>query len=103
MTSPHIVQAIETRYLGPTNSKVGRIKATARAGSKIVPYDRALSIEGNHRAAAMALVAKLGWHTHAPAERWATGGNAKGNGYVRVDTGLDLWEAQRAQRSAKAA
>ena len=100
MTAPYIRQAIETRYLAPTNSKGGRIKATAWAGSKIVPYDHALSIEGNHRAAAMALAAKLGWHTHAPAECWATGGNAKGDGYLHVDTGVDLWEAGRVQRNA---
>ena len=65
-----ITQGIETRYLGPTNSKDGRIKARAWAGSITVAYDHALSIEGNHRAAAMALVAKLGWLDNAPAEAW---------------------------------
>ena len=86
-----IHQAIETRYLGPTNTKGGRIRAKAWAGNATVPYDHALTIEGNHRAAAMALAAKLGWHHHAPAEQWATGGNAKGDGYCHVNTGRDLW------------
>ncbi len=86
-----ITQGIETRYLGPTNSKDGRIKARAWAGSITVAYDHALSIEGNHRAAAMALVAKLGWLDNAPAEAWATGGNAKGDGYIHVNTHRDLW------------
>ena len=86
-----IYQAIETRYLGPTNTKGGRVKATAWAGSVTVPYDHALNADENHRAAAMALAAKC-------AERaeqyggcgesiwskgvWTQGGNAKGNGYV---------------------
>lgn len=75
-----ITQAIETRYLGPTNTKGGRIKATAWAGSVTIGYDHALSTEGAHKAAADALIAKLGW-TGA----FAQGGNAKGTGYVFVN------------------
>ena len=92
MTALIISQGIETRYLGPTNSRPGRIKATAWAGSITVSYDHALSIEGNHRATAMALVAKLGWLDTAPAEAWATGGNARGDGYIHVNTHRNLWE-----------
>lgn len=80
MTDRTITQAIETRYLGPTNTKSGRIKATAWAGSITVPYDHALNSEDNHRAAAMALVAKLQWQG-----TFAQGGNAKGNGYYFVN------------------
>ena len=80
MTDRIITQAIETRYLGPTNTKGGRIKATAWAGSVTVPYDHGLSAENNHRAAAMALVAKLQWQG-----TFAQGGNAKGNGYYFVN------------------
>ena len=68
-------QAIETRYLGPTNTKGGRIKATAWGGSVTVGYDYALDGQGNHRAAADALIAKLGW-----SGTYAQGGNAKGDG-----------------------
>ena len=80
MTDRTITQAIETRYLGPTNTKSGRIKATAWAGSVTVPYDHALNSEDNHRAAAMALVTKLQWQG-----TFAQGGNAKGNGYYFVN------------------
>ena len=75
-----ITQAIETRYLGPTNTKGGRIKATAWAGSVTVGYDHALNTDGNHKAAADALIAKMGW-----AGTFAQGGNAKGDGYVFVN------------------
>ena len=45
-----------------------------------VPYNHALNIEDNHRAAATALLAKLGWQGS-----YAQGGNAKGDGYVFVN------------------
>lgn len=75
-----ITQAIETRYLGATNTKGGRIKATAWAGSVIVPYDHALDVQDNHRAAQLALRHKLGWQG-----KFAQGGNVKGDGYVFVN------------------
>ena len=55
------MQAIETKYLGPSNVKGARIKATASAGSVTVGYDHALSLEANFRFAARALCAKFGW------------------------------------------
>jgi hypothetical protein len=75
-----ITQAIETKYLGATNTKGGRIKATAAAGSVTVGYDHALNTDSNHKAAADALIAKMGW-----AGTFAQGGNAKGDGYVFVN------------------
>jgi hypothetical protein len=75
-----ITQAIETRYLGPTNTKGGRIKATAWAGSVTVGYDYALDVQENHKAAADALIAKLGW-----TGTFAQGGNVKGDGYYFVN------------------
>jgi len=75
-----ISQAIETRYLGPTNYRGGRIKATAWAGSVTVPYDHALNTDGNHKAAADALIAKMGW-----TGTFAQGGNVKGDGYCFVN------------------
>lgn len=62
------MQAIATKYIGPTNFRGSRVKASAEAGSVTVSWDHALSIEENHRAAAMALVAKYGW-----AGNWAGG------------------------------
>jgi hypothetical protein len=73
-------QAIETRYLGPTNTKEGRIKATARAGSVTLPYDHALSAEKNHKKAAFALLLKLRWNG-----TYAQGGNVNGTGYYFVN------------------
>ena len=73
-------QAIETKYFGPTNTKGGRIKATAWGGSATVGYDHALNTEGAHKAAADALISKMGW-----TGTFAQGGNAKGNGYVFVN------------------
>lgn len=61
------MQAIRTRYHGPTNSRGSRISAKCEAGQVSVSYDHALSIDGNHKAACDALVKKLGWNT----ERYA--------------------------------
>lgn len=55
------MQAIQTRYLSPTNTKGGRIKATAAAGSITIGYPHQLSGQACHRAAAEALIKKLGW------------------------------------------
>jgi hypothetical protein len=75
-----ISQAIETKYLGATNTKGGRIKATAWYGSVTVPYDHALNSDGNHKAAALALRHKMGWQG-----KFAQGGNVKGDGYHFVN------------------
>lgn len=55
------MQAIVTKYLGPTERRGSRIKATAQAASVIVDYDDALSSEKNHTAAAAKLCARLMW------------------------------------------
>jgi len=57
------MQAIQTRYLGPTNTRGSRIKAWAAAGSITIPYLHALSDQACHRAAAEALALKLEWNT----------------------------------------
>jgi len=56
------MQAIQTRYLGPTNSCGARIKATCAAGSITISYPYELSGQAVHRKAAEALVSKLGWN-----------------------------------------
>lgn len=75
------MQFISTKYLGPTNHRPGRIKAWASfaPATVTVPYDHALSQEGNHDAAAKALAVKLGW-----AGDWVSGGGIDGNVYVFV-------------------
>ena len=54
-------QAITTKFLGPTDYRGSRIKATAQAGSVTVPYDHALGIDENHTEAALALARKYDW------------------------------------------
>lgn len=78
------MQSIETKYLGPTNNRGARIKASAQAGAVTVSYDHALSVVENHDAAALALAVKLGWRG-----RWNGGGRANGVGYnfVQAESG----------------
>jgi hypothetical protein len=71
------MQAIETKYLGPTNHKGARIVAKCDAGRVVVSYDHALGIYGNHEAAAKALLRKLEW-----TGRWVGGGVAGGFVFV---------------------
>ena len=61
MQQAYALQAITTRYLGPTNPRGARVKATCEAGTHTLPYDHALSPFANHATAARALVALLGW------------------------------------------
>ncbi len=78
-----ITQAIETRYLRATNAKGARIKASAWGGSITIGYDYALDAQDAHKAAADALIAKMGW-----TGTYAQGGNAKGDGgyyFVNVE------------------
>lgn len=73
------MQAIETRYLGPTNTRGSRIKATAAAGSITIHYDDALNSDENHKRAAIALAQKYGWEG-----RLVEGGSPGGSGNVYV-------------------
>ena len=56
-----MLQAITTRFIGPTNSRGSRFSATCRAGRVIVSRDYSLNANENHIAAANALREKLGW------------------------------------------
>ena len=87
------MQAIITKYLGPTESRGARVKATAQAGSVTIHWDDALDIEENHDRAAMTLAHKLGWISQTSGkpysgERLLRGGMPKGDGncYVMVVT-----------------
>ena len=53
------MQAIITKYLPATNFKPARMKASCARGSVTVSYDHDLDSEGNHLAAASALVCKF--------------------------------------------
>lgn len=54
-------QAIQVKYLGPTDTLGSRMKATARGGSVTVGYNPALNSQQNAETAMLALVSKLGW------------------------------------------
>jgi hypothetical protein len=61
------MQSIVTKYIGPTNTKGARIKATSCGGFSVtVPFD----YEGNeHETAARELCKKLKWEfSHVPGE-----------------------------------
>jgi len=74
------MQAIQTKYFGPTNTKGARIKATCAAGSLTIPYPHELSGQACHRKAAEALAVKLGWSDHGA----LLGGQLPDHSYVFV-------------------
>jgi len=76
----YVTQAIETKYIKATNTRGSRIKATAWGGTITVGYDYALDTDGAHKAAADALIAKMGW-----TGTFAQGGDVKGDGYYFVN------------------
>lgn len=53
------MQAIQTKFLGPTNTRGSRIKATCWLTSITVAWDYRTNAEENHMAAIEALVEKL--------------------------------------------
>lgn len=55
------MQAISTKYFGPTNFSGSRIKAECDAGSVTIVFPQELSGSDAHRKAAEALAKKLGW------------------------------------------
>ena len=81
------MQTIITKYLGPTNHRGSRIKARQSASyagtpkSITVDWDYSLNTEHNHKAAAIAFAAKMGWHGE-----WVGGDNGD-TGYVFVNAG----------------
>ncbi len=72
-------QAIVTKYIGPSNTKGSRIKATAAAGSVTLHLDNSLNIEDNHALAALALANKYAWRG-----TWHMGGMPGDSGYCFV-------------------
>lgn len=54
------MQAITTKFHGPTNIRGSRISATAEAGRITLSWDSAKNPEANHLAAAVAFAQKFG-------------------------------------------
>ena len=76
-------QSISTKYLGATNYRGSRVKASSSSGLSItLSWDDALDTDANHATAAQALAGKLGW-----SGRWIAGAaqDGKGNVYVQDD------------------
>ena len=73
-------QAIQTKFIGPTNTKGSRVKAWADAGALTLSWNHRHNPEQNHKLAAETLARKLGW-----SGVW-NGGSAPGDssGYVFV-------------------
>jgi len=69
------MQYITTKYLQPTDTKGGRIKASISYGndSLTIAYDHSLDCEQAHAKAAMLLADKLDWKGE-----YAAGGNESG-------------------------
>ena len=78
----NMFQAIQTKYLGPTNIRGSRVKATADRGSIILSWEDSLNSTQNHVRAAKEYATRAGWDGH-----WAGGGI--GSGYVFVLTDVN--------------
>lgn len=90
------MQAIETRFFGPTETRGSRIRASCEGGSLYVPYDHALDREANHREACKRLCEKLCWDS----DRFFGGWLASGQ-YAWVPVFTYDWE-QRQKEVANA-
>lgn len=86
-------QAIETKYLGPTNHRGSRVSAKAYGGHVVTSWACNLNSEQNHAAGAYELAKKMEW-----SGVWVAGGNATGTGNVYVWVAKepgDLFEADQ--------
>lgn len=78
------MQAICTKYLGPTNTKGARIKAYTESGlSATVAYDHSLNTTENHYNAVKAFVARN--PGTGPAWNWISGGIKGGFAWVNTE------------------
>lgn len=78
------MQAIITKYHGPTNTKGSRISAKCDAGSVMISYPHELSGIDVYEAAARALIKKLHWTTADGFPELVGGGLPNNGGYVFV-------------------
>lgn len=74
------MQAISTRYHGPTGTIGSRIIAKAGGRRLVMHIDHGMSIDANHAEAAKLLRASLNWDRYGP----MVGANTKENGRVFV-------------------
>ena len=73
------MQAIVTKYVGPTNYRGSRVIAKCEAKRIAVSWDDALNVDENHRRAAQILATELEWRG-----RWVGGSLPDNRGYCFV-------------------
>lgn len=72
------MNAIQTKYIGPTNYRGSRVKASTESGATLtVGWNHGVTHDENHRLAAFALAKKLNW-----VGKWCGGGTKTGGVYV---------------------
>jgi len=54
-------RVIVTKFLGPTDRRGSRVKATSDVGSVTVEWSHTIDAEANHKTAALALASRHGW------------------------------------------
>lgn len=75
------MQAILTKFLPATNHRSDRVKAYCACSQIVVAWDHSLNIADNHKAAALALIAKLAWED---GDKLVQGGLPDLSGYAFV-------------------
>jgi hypothetical protein len=55
------MKAIQTKFVGPSETRGARVKAWVKGSSSTIPWDHGLEVVDNHAAAAWALAASLSW------------------------------------------
>lgn len=81
------MQAIITKFYGPTNSKGARIKAECAAGKVFVSYEYGLNTQDAHWHAAKTLIEKMGWQKYSG--KWVCGGDVANVGFMFVNDAFD--------------
>jgi hypothetical protein len=78
--------AIETRFVGPTNTRGSRIVARVMeqlpTRKVTVEYEHGLNADENHRAAAIALIHRMGWTSGNGYGAWVMGASERGYVFV---------------------
>jgi len=91
MTQEFAAPTITTKYLGPTNYRGGRIRATGPRDSVTVSWDHALEPFANHRLAAESLAVSMGWNPDDLIGGWMSDSQGRSKGYAFIlATHLDV-------------
>jgi hypothetical protein len=89
------MQAIVTKFFGPTNHRGARIRVSAERGSKWVSWDYELGAEENHAAAAREAAFSWGWLESGWELRSGGMPDGTGNCHVLVNPERERRERER--------